>query len=277
MTNSRTTRIAALFALGLMTAACAEGSTTIETTPEVQSRQLAQLSAGGGIASYDFMVGATKVGALLVTEAIFDAQNGTLDTNINRYCSAGICNQMEYWRWDEDNLATIEAGLSGPIAVTVNGTSTTYSSSIVADFEANTTDFLTWDINRLFDFSDGSSVQWNAPPLGTVLLTVEATPWDGFDEAWDLAMAGNPLLTEEQGESVTYFLKMQFDGVSAIPEMTWYLDYSTYNYWDACVDEPTCAASSSTGDEIFEVRLNDDSELSMTTLMLGYELKTLSL
>lgn len=259
MSTSYSARITALFAVGLMTAACAEGTTTVETTPEIQSRQLAQLSAGGGIASYDFMVGETKVGALLVTEAIFDANNGALDATLGRYCSDGICNQMEYWRWDEDSLGTIQAGLSGAISVTVNGTSETYSASIVTAFEADTDDFRTWDVNRLFDFSDASTFQFNSPPLGTVLFTVEATPWEGFEE----------------NVSVTYYLKMQFDLGSveqSIPEMTWYLDYGDYETWLADSDY-----SASTADEIYEVRLNNDSELSQTVYGLGYELKTLSL
>lgn len=233
----RTLSIAAVLLAGSCLAACTDGSVSQPSTPEIQSRQLAQLSAGGGAAGYDLYVGTTRVGVLLVTNGAYDNGNGYYD-------------QMEYWRWDPSSLIDLEAGDLDDISVDFVGTSETWSSSLAANFENGTSSWTAWEVNREFDLQSNYSVVWNQPSNNQILYTMEADAWGG--------MSG----------SITYYLKMDFNYSNDYPEMFWYISYYDYQLWlnSESYDEDQ--------NGIYEVRLTDDSVMEQTTVGLGYELKT---
>ena len=246
------TRIVTIVALGLLAAGCGDEP----GTPVLDSRAQTQLSAGGGIASYEFRVNGTRVGVLLVNGDQSVGQAGYTEFD------------MEYWRWEAGSLAALETG--GVTTVDVTEVRNIDSGDSATDiwnlFDDTTTQGWTeWEINRDFDFSSTSSVHWNAPSLGDVLFTVEADGWDGFQDG--------------AGETVTYFLKMTF-GSDPHPAMAWYLDYSDYQAWRADPDcpcaDPLPAACTGEDTDMYEVRLNESSVLTQTLLGLGFELKTLS-
>lgn len=234
-------RATGLLILGLAVSACSGESVTEGTTPPVQSKELAQLSAGGGIAGYDFFVDInglpTRVGTLVVTNGAFDAGLGYFD-------------QMEYWRWDAGSLATIETGAEQNIDVQFVGTSTVWDPTLISHFESGTGSWTAWDVNRLFNMGSNPTLQWNTPGSGKVLYTMEADAWAG--------VIG----------TITYFLKMDFSGGYGYPEMTWYVDWLDFIIW------ADSEAADSDDDTIYEVRLTDDSDMSQAIIGIGYELKT---
>jgi len=241
MNMLRTARTIALFALGLLVSACTGESTTEGSTPEVQSKELAQLSAGGGIAGFDFYADvnglSTRVGSLVVTNGAFDA-------------GAGYTDQMEYWRWEPTALADIESGATTHIDVDFVGTSTVYDPTLVAQFESGTSTWTAWDVNRLFNLSSLPTVEWNDPGAGEVLFTMEADAWAG--------VVG----------TITYYLMMDFGGGLGYPHMTWYVDFFDFVLW------ADSEAADSDSDSIYEVRLTDDSAMVQTPIGIGFELKT---
>lgn len=240
MNHTRITSLLAALALAL-TAGCADESTSAGSTPDIQSRDLAQLSAGGGIAGYDFYIDigglATRVGTLIVTNGAYDVAQGYYD-------------QMEYWRWDPTVLADIETGAISDIDVDFVGTSSSYSATLVGNFESGTGTWTAWDVNRLFNLSSIPSWQTNNPGQGRVLYTMEADAWGG-----------------EVG-SITYYLKMDFTQSLGYPEMYWYVSWIDFTLW------ADSEAGDGDSDSIYEVRLTDDSDMTQTSVGVGYELKT---
>lgn len=233
----RTINAVAVFLASLCLAACTGESYSTASTPKLQSQKLAQVSAGGGAAGYDLYAGGVRVGALLVTNGAYDIATGYYD-------------QMEYWRWDPSSLVDLEAGSLDDIDIDFVGTSTTWSASLVANFESGTSTWTAWEVNREFNLQSNYSIVWNQPSNNQILYRMEADAWGG--------MSG----------SITYYLKMDFNYGNAWPEMTWLISYSDFQLW----------VNSEFYDEdqngIYEVRLTDDSLMEQTTVGLGYELKT---
>lgn len=248
MNHDRPSLLATLIAVSVLAFGCSDESTTVGSTPDIQSRELSQLSAGGGIAGYDFYIDInglpTRVGTLIVTNGAYDQGQGYYD-------------QMEYWRWEPGSLADIESGTITQIDVDFVNTSATYDPTLVANFESGTGQWTAWDVNRLFDLSSTPSLEWNNPGAGEILYTMEADAWAG-------ATSGpNPLQT------ITYYLKLDFSNpYNDYPEMYWYISLADYTAWTESeqYDEDS--------DGIYEVRLTDDSVMTQTTVGLGYELKT---
>jgi len=219
---------------------CQGESTTVGTTPEVQSRVLEQLSAGGGIAGYDFYIDiggvSTRVGALIVTNGAFDEGSGYYD-------------ETEYWRWEAGALSAIETGSVDEIDVDFVASSETYDPTIIANFEAGTSTWTAWEVNRDFNLNKGKHVVWNDPP-DQVLYELEADAWGG-----------------ETG-TITYYHLMDFTGGFGYPEMTWYIALDDYNRW------VNSEFYDGDDDGIWEVRLTDDTVFEQTSVGFGYELET---
>lgn len=224
----------------LFLCACAAESESVPSTPEIQRVQLSQLSAGGGIAGYDFYadIGGvrTRIGALLVVE---DADNP----------AAGYEEETEYWRFDPAALDELATGGLSDIDIHYNGTWWWYSPYLANAFETGTEDFTAWQVNRLFNLGEDPVVVWNRPNEGHVLYTMEGRRWRKAD-----------------GGYITYYLEYDFNNGEDWPEMTWYIDYTDFEIWQA-----------NRGDSprIYEVRLTHDTDLRQTSVGVGYELKTI--
>lgn len=236
MTTRTSTALTALLA-SLFLMACSEESTSNPSTPQLQSMTLAQVSAGGGASGYDLYYSGVRVGALLVTNGAFDAASGYYD-------------QMEYWRWDSSSLVDLADGDLDDIDIDFVGTTTTWSTSLVANFENGTGTWTAWEVNRLFDLQNNYSVVWNQPTSGEILYRTDADAWAGVTG------------------TIRYYLKMDFNYGNAYPEMFWYVSYSDYQRW------LQSEAYDGDNDGIYEVRLTDDALLEQTTVGVGYELKT---
>lgn len=225
---------------------CQVGQKSVGTTPEIQSMELAQLSAGGGIAGYDFYIGSTKVGALLVTNVLTAGAGDTVAAGNG----TSYTNQTEYWRWDAASLASIDAGAESTITVDYYDESEFTNPDSVANFESGTGTFEAWTVNRNFSLDKQTTVQWNNPNNGDVLYRLEADAWGG-----------------ETG-SITYFLLLEFDSGAVYPDMTWFVANDDYNRWQN--SEYTDGDSGA-----YEVRLTDDSVFQATAVGVGYELATI--
>lgn len=236
-----TTALSLIAAVGLLTG-CESGSQTVASTPQIQSMRLNQLSAGGGIAGYDFYMliegVSTRVGTLLVTNGAFEEGP-----------DPEYVDEMEFWRWEPGALADIESGGVDEISVDVFDTSETFDPAIVANFEDNT-GWTAWTVNREFTLDKRAEVVWNNPGAGRVLYELEAAAWGG-----------------ESG-TITYYHMMDFSGGFGFPEMTWYIASDDYNRW----------VHSEIGDEddgsIWEVRLTSSTVFEQTSVGAGYELAT---
>lgn len=219
---------------------CQGESVTTGTTPAIQSATLDQLSAGGGIAGYDFYIDiggiSTRVGSLLVTNGAYDVAQGYYD-------------ETEYWRWEAGALAAIETGGVSDIDVDFVGTSETYDATLVGNFESGTETWTAWQVNRNFQLNKSQALVWNDPP-NQVLYRLEADAWGG-----------------EPG-SITYYHLMDFSDGYGYPVMSWYIARDDYARWVASEgrDEDS--------DGIWEVRLTDDTVFEQTPFGLGYELQT---
>lgn len=234
------TRIAhfALIATAMSLAACANQSVSEPSSPDVQQRQLGQLSAGGGIAGYDFYMtegGVPKrVGSLLVIE---DAGG------------AGYFDETEYWRFDPLALDSIETGDVDTIEIDFIGKSKSFDQALVDHFEDGTTAWTAWNVNRLFDLASDPTIVWNEPANGHVLYTMEGKGWG-----------------KAEGKRITYYLELDFNIGEAYPEMIWYIDYDDFQAWEMARGADTRA---------YEVRLSHGTELQQTAVGVGYELKTI--
>lgn len=230
----------ALVALAVSLAACASESVTEVTTPDVQMRQMTQLSAGGGIAGYDFFATIdgvyTRFGTLLVIE---DASSP----------STGYYDETEYWRFDPVALDVIESGDVDQIDVDFIGKRGSFDQKLADHFESGTSTWTAMSINRLFDLSPDPTVVWNDPAQGHILYTMEGRGWG-----------------HQGNRFITYYLELDFASAPGVPEMVWYIDYEDFQWWQA-----------SRGDDkrMYEVRLTNDSQLNQTAAGVGYELKTL--
>jgi len=229
----------AVLLFGLMVAAlgCNDRSVTDSSTPETQSAGFEQLSAGGGIAGFDFYISGRRVGALLVTNGLSDADDGYYD-------------EKEYWRWDQQALDQIAAGGVISFSVDFAGTADKWDSGLVHNFERNTEAWTAWVVNRLFDLNNESEVVWNDAENGRPLYHMRTNLWG--------ALFGD----------IDYYLRMDFSLGDPYPEMTWYIDYRHFLYW--------LEAEKTDDDDngIYEVRLEEATRFRQTNVAVGHELKT---
>lgn len=239
-------------ACGLM-AGCQGGSKTVASTPEIQSIELSQLSAGGGIAGYDFYVGLEKVGSLLVT----NLEGFEVGELVGTYGKTEYYNQVEYWRWDTDALDDIRYGAVGQMTVSFVGDSEGFDATLVANFEALSSGAVAWQVNRLFTVGgpEDTEVQRTLPGTnGQALYGLEG-------EAWG-----------DSGGTISYFMKMDFVAGQTVPEMTWYIEPGdSYTRW--------LASNARDGDtDKYEVRLGSETQpetvLTLEDVGKGIELAT---
>lgn len=228
---------AALIVASLALYACAAESVSEPSTPEVQQRQLSQLSAGGGIACYDFYAsidGTNKrIGSLLVIEDAF---------------GGGYDEETEYWRFDPLAIDDLAAGDIAEIGVDFIGKSKSFDGALVDHFEADTGEWQAWNVNRLFDLATDPTFVWNDPPAGHVLYRMEGRGWG-----------------KANGKKITYYLEFEFTG-QAYPEMSWYIDYDDFQSWQEARGDDN---------RIYEVRLNHATNLQQAPFGVGFELKTI--
>lgn len=238
---------------------CSEGSVTEGTTPAVQSKVLEQLSAGGGIAGYDFYIDANdndmldpgeRIAALLVTHDVYGGASDDCDDPVN----PTYCNETEYWRWEAGSLANVQAGSVPDINVDFVGTSDTVDPVLIDNFELGTGTWTAWEVNREFELDSNYSMVWNAPP-NQVLFRLEAAAWGSLGEK-------NP------GMTITYFHLMDFTGSAGYPELSWLISAEDFHRWQ------DSEASDDDDGSIYEVRLTSDTVLEQTAYGFGYELTT---
>lgn len=248
------TRTVALFSTGLLAIACAD-SDGAGPTPDIQSKELPQLSAGGGIAGYDF--GWTngsgefeRFGTVLVTADISDDRGTPGDP------SDDIIEQTEHWRWDQDALDDIEADEVDYNTFELQVVSQTegweeYSASelqdaLVAHFDTTETQAWTeWSVNRQFTVAPGG-LEWNNPGAGSLLYTFEATSW------------------VSESSTITYFLKFDFSNPPAGSpvDLSWYVDAADYLIHQL----------SNPDDDTYEVSPVDGNNFTQTSVGIMYEL-----
>lgn len=238
---SRISTVFSLFAAVGLLASCGGESEFAGTEPDVRSAPMAQLSAGGGIAGFDFYIDIesvrTRVGSLIVTNGAYNS-------------AAGYDDNREYWRWEADVLDDIETGAIDEIEVDVFDTSETYDSTITANFESGTGTWTDWVVNRSFTLNKTAQALWNNPANGVILYELEAAAWGG-----------------ESG-TITYYHVMDFSGNLGYPEMSWLIAQNDYDAW---VDSEL--GDEDTG-EIWEVRLTSNTVFENVALGVGYELTT---
>ncbi len=229
---------AALIGAALALCACATESVSEPSTPDIQKRELAQLSAGGGIAGYDFFATIDgqykRVGTLLVIE---DAAGG------------GYAEETEYWRFDPLGLDALEAGEIAAFDVGFVGKRKRYRQWLADHFEDGTGSWVAWTVNRQFNLATDPTVVWNSPDEGHVLYELEGRGWN-----------------KGEGRRVTYYLEFDFNIGEAFPGMSWYIDYDDFEAWQT---------SRGDDDRMYEVRLRRNSVLEQTPYGVGYELKTI--
>ncbi len=233
-----TLRLALTLGLAAALSGCIDRSVSHPSTPDTQLAGFDQLSAGGGIAGFDFYISGRRVGALLVTNGLQDAADGYYD-------------EKEYWRWDGAALRQLEAGDVRTFHVDFVGTADKWDSSLVRNFERHTGAWTAWVVNRLFDVDQDAEVVWNDADDGRPLYHMRTSLWG------------------ELTGDIDYYLRMDFQGPEAYPEMIWYIDYRHFLDW--------WAAEKSDDDDngIYEVRLQEATSFRMTSMAVGHELKTL--
>lgn len=276
-----TTAAASVLTVSLLTLGCQQESQSIQTTPEVQAKQLEQISGGIGFSVYHFYDGdkieGTEIGALLVTNG---AYNGT------------YADETEFWRWDADAMADWQDDLLADIAVEWVGTSATWDASLASDFEAAPDD-VTWTVNRNFNLDTSPSIVTET--AAAHMYQMEAAHWAAVkDENGDPLVNNDGYFVDENGDeilrdpsgpdqssnwihessTITYYMKADFTSTvnpDPYPTMTWYVSWLDYVLWNLSHDDPSSSSS------IYEVRLTDDSVMTGATLGFGYELETAEL
>lgn len=234
----RTLNLAFCIGLAAALAGCIDRSVTETPAPETQLAGFDQLSAGGGIAGFDFYISGRRVGALLVTNGVFDEDEGYYD-------------EKEYWRWDTQSLGQLAAGDVRRFSVDFVGTTDKWDSRLVDNFERKTSGWTAWVVNRLFDVDQEAEMVWNDADNGRPLYHMRTSLWG------------------ELTGDIDYYLRMDFSGPDVYPEMTWYIDYRHFLDW--------WAAEKSDDDDngIYEVRLEEATGFRQTSVAYGHELKTL--
>lgn len=240
---ARTVRITALGIASLALVACSPQSGVSEAqTPDIQKRALAQLSAGGGTAGYDFAIDGTRVGTLLITDGSFGATG-------NCEVAGNYCDQQEYWRWDQAALDGIAAGNVTDVDVIYVGDVTSWSEAaqpggLVDNFEDGTTNWTAWRVGRLFNLDATKTYTSNNATTNRWVYEMLA-PW-------------------ENGETpITYYVELDFPAASGyFPAMTWYVKWSDYQRWKGEVDAD---GDGSADDGVWAVQLTEDSDWSRIT------------
>lgn len=227
-----------MIGLAALFAGCVDRSVSHESSPEVQRAAFEQLSAGGGIAGFDFYIGFRRVGALLVTNGL-------------EFTEGGYYDEKEYWRWDQSALDDLAAGDVTSFSVGFVGTADKWDSRIVDRFESGTNRWTAWVVNRLFDVNGEPQVVWNDPDGGRPLYHMRTDLWGDLTG------------------SIDYYLRMDFSGGAPYPEMTWYIDHRNFLDWLAA------EKSDDDDDGIYEVRLEEATSFRQTSVAVGHELKTL--
>lgn len=235
--SSRITFISFLFGLAAALTGCNDRSVSEESTPALQRASFAQLSAGGGIAGFDFYISGRRVGTLLVTNGAYDEYDGYYD-------------EKEYWRWDQPALDQLAGGSVSRFDVDFAGTSDKWDSRLVRNFEQGTDRWTAWVVNRQFDLQNDAEMVWNDADNGRPLYHMRTNLWG------------------ELTGSIDYYLKMDFTLGNGYPEMTWYIDYADFRNW--------LFAEKTDDDDngIYEVRLEEATSFRQTSAAYGYELKT---